>query len=186
MEFLRGSRAIAAKTGINLFAAAITLTRRNTRRYGGYIVHLGIVLIFVGLTGAIFNREQKSGIHAGDRIQLGAYALNVREISTGENENYLWQRASIDVFEGPTPIGTLAPQREYYKAANQAVGRVDIRHSLNEDLYVNFAGVNADNLPVVEAYLFPLVNWIWIGALVLLCGTLVTLMPGRDPDREPE
>ncbi len=186
MEFAKGSRAIASSSGANLAYAMVTLTRRNTRRYGGFIVHLGIVLIFVGLTGAIFNREQKTGIHQGDRLQLGGFGLRVLEISTGENENYLWQRADIEVYDGATSIGTLTPQREYYKAANQAVGRVDIRHTLNEDLYVNFAGVNGDNVPVVEAYLFPLVNWIWIGALVLLCGTLVTLTPPLTPPPESE
>ena len=180
MEFYKGGRAIAGRSGVNFGQALVLLARRNTRRYGGYIVHLGIVLIFVGLTGAAFNREHKGGVHEGQRIQLGAYALDVRQISEGENANYLWQRASIDVFEGATPVGTLAPQREFYKAANQAVGRVDIRHGLNADLYVNFAGVDADNVPVVEAYLFPLVNWIWIGALVLLGGTLVTLLPVHD------
>lgn len=60
-----------------------------------------------------------------------------------------WQRASIGVFKGFDPIGTLAPQREFYEAANQGVGRVDIRHELNEGLYVNFAGVDADHVPVV-------------------------------------
>jgi cytochrome c-type biogenesis protein CcmF len=185
MEFWKGGRAIAEKGGMNFAQALVELAHRNTRRYGGYIVHLGIVLIFVGLTGAIFNREQKAEIHTGDRLQLGGYALHVREISSGENANYLWQRASIDIFDGATEVGTLAPQREYYKAANQAVGRVDIRHGINEDLYVNFAGINANNVPVVEAYLFPLVNWIWIGALVLLCGTLVTLVPSLAAGNEP-
>jgi cytochrome c-type biogenesis protein CcmF len=180
MEFAKGARAIAGSTGLNPAQAVVVLTRRNTRRYGGFIVHLGIVLIFVGLTGAVFNRERKAGIHQGDRFQLGGYALRVREISSGENDNYLWQRASIEIYDGANPVGTLTPQREFYKAANQAVGRVDIRHSLNEDLYVNFAGIDGNNVPVVEAYLFPLVNWIWIGALVLLGGTLVTLLPDRD------
>ena len=79
MEFAKGSRAIASSSGGNLAYAMVTLTRRNTRRYGGFIVHLGIVLIFVGLTGAIFNREQKTGIHQGDRLQLGGFGLQVRE-----------------------------------------------------------------------------------------------------------
>ncbi len=121
MEFTKGARAISAKSDLNFARALVELSRRNTRRYGGYIVHLGVVLIFVGLTGAIFNRQQKA-IRTGDRLQLGAFALRVREISSGENENYLWQRASIDVFDGTTPIGTLSPQREYYKAARPGGG----------------------------------------------------------------
>jgi cytochrome c-type biogenesis protein CcmF len=140
-------------------------------------VHLGIVLIFVGLTGAAFNREHKGEVRIGDRFQVGPYALNVREISTGEDDNRMWQQAVIDVQEGGTAAGSLSPRRELYKASRQFVGRVDIRHALNEDLYVNFAGLSDGGAAVVEAYVFPLVNWVWIGALVLLAGTLVALAP---------
>ena len=157
----------------------MALTHRNTRRYGGYIVHLGIVLIFIGLTGAAFNREHKSEIRIGDRFRVGPYALNVREITTGEDDNQLWQQAVIDVSQDGKPAGSMSPRREVYKASRQFVGRVDIRHSLNQDLYVNFAGINSDNTAVLEAYLFPLVNWVWIGALVLLVGTGVALVPSR-------
>lgn len=182
MEFFKGSRAIAAKEDVPFARAVAALTRRNTRRYGGYIVHLGIVLIFVGLTGAAFNRETKAGIRLGDRLQVGAYTLNVRRIETGEDANLLWQRAVVDVYEQGRAIGSMTPRREVYKASRQSVGRVDIRHALNADLYVNFAGLNADDLPVMEAYLFPLVNWVWIGALVLLLGAGVTLLPaGKEP-----
>ena len=182
MEFFKGSRAIAAKEDAPFAWAMVALTRRNTRRYGGYIVHLGIVLIFVGLTGAAFNRETKAEIHIGDRLNVGAYTLNVRRIDTGENANLLWQSALVDVYDQGRSIGSMTPRRELYKASRQSVGRVDIRHGLNEDLYVNFAGLNADDMPVVEAYLFPLVNWVWIGAIVLLLGTCVTLIPPL-PDR---
>ena len=176
MEFFKGSLAIAARDGASFPAAMMLLTRRNTRRYGGYIVHLGIVLIFVGLTGAAFNRENKAEIRIGAPLHLGAYTLSVRRIDTGENDNLLWQSALVDVYEGAESLGSMTPRREVYKASRQSVGRVDIRHKLNEDLYVNFAGLNADDRPVVEAYLFPLVNWVWIGAIVLLVGTCVTLI----------
>ena len=146
------------------------------------MLHLGIVLIFVGLTGAAFNRETKAEIRIGDRLHVGAYTLNVRRIDTGENDNLLWQSALIDISDQGSALGSMTPRREVYKASRQSVGRVDIRHGFNEDLYVNFAGLNADDMPVVEAYLFPLVNWIWIGAIVLLLGTCVTLIPPL-PDR---
>jgi cytochrome c-type biogenesis protein CcmF len=177
MEFYKGSRAIARNEGGNFATAMLTLTRRNTRRYGGYIVHLAIVLIFVGLTGAAFNRETKAEIRIGDRLSVGGFTLNVQRIDRGENANLLWQSAVVEVFDGGRPAGTMIPRRELYKASRQSVGRVDIRHSLNQDLYVNFAGLNGNDVPVVEAYVFPLVNWVWIGAIVLLVGTGITLMP---------
>ncbi|HEY2017411.1 MAG TPA: cytochrome c-type biogenesis CcmF C-terminal domain-containing protein [Bryobacteraceae bacterium] len=179
MEFSKGAWAIGRKEEIGPLRGILALTHRNTRRYGGYVVHLGIVLIFVGLTGAAFNKEHKAEVRIGDRFQVGPYALNIREISTGEDDNQLWQQALIDVYEDGKPIGSMSPRRELYKASRQFVGRVDIRHAVNQDLYVNFAGMGADSTAVVEAYLFPLVNWVWIGALVLLAGTLIALVPSR-------
>ncbi|HYW41583.1 MAG TPA: cytochrome c-type biogenesis CcmF C-terminal domain-containing protein [Bryobacteraceae bacterium] len=175
-EFAKGAWAIARKEAIALPRAVLELTHRNTPRYGGYLVHLGIVLIFVGLTGAAFNREHKGEIRIGDRFGVGPYSLDIREISAGEDDNRLWQQARIEVYDGARSIGSLTPRREVYKASRQQVGRVDIRHGLNDDLYVNFAGMSADNTAVVEAYLFPLVNWLWIGAAVLLAGTCIALI----------
>jgi cytochrome c-type biogenesis protein CcmF len=179
IEFFRGARVIAAKSATGLLPAVVTLTLRNTRRYGGYIVHLGIVLIFVGLTGAAFNRATKADVRIGDRLRLGTYALAVRDVTMGEDDNMLWQRASIDVFHGDDLAGGLTPQREVYKSSRQSVGRVDIRHDWNEDLYVNFAGVPSEGSAEIEVYLFPLVSWVWIGALVLAAGTLIALVPSR-------
>jgi cytochrome c-type biogenesis protein CcmF len=175
MEFGRGAAAISRKDGLGPARSVLQLFHRNTRRYGGYVVHMGIVLIFVGLTGAAFNRETKTEIRIGDRVNVGNYSLAVREISTGEDDNHLWQRAGIEVYRDGQPVGALAPQREVYKASRQSIGRIDIRHTLNEDLYVNFAGLN-DKKAVIEAYLFPLVNWLWMGAFVLVVGTLITLV----------
>src|SRR5262249_23715964 len=163
---------IARKEGIGVARGIVALTHRNTRRYGGYIVHLGIVLIFVGLTGAAFNRGHKSEVRIGGRFPVGPDALHIRRVHSRRGDQQSGQQAVIDVTEDDRPAGSMLPRRELYKASRQFVGRVDIRHSLNEDLYVNFAGMNDDHTAVVEAYLFPLVNWVWIGALVLLAGTL--------------
>jgi cytochrome c-type biogenesis protein CcmF len=182
-EFARGAAAIARSEGVGLARGLLALTGRNARRYGGFVVHLGMVLIFVGLTGAAFNRENKREIRIGERMQVGKYSLGIRDVSTGEDDNHLWQSAAIDVYEGAEPVGTMEPRREVYKASRQAIGRVDIRHSLNEDLYVNFAAMNSEDTAVIEAYLFPLVNWLWIGAGVLLLGTCITLADGVIPVR---
>jgi cytochrome c-type biogenesis protein CcmF len=97
----------------------------------------------------------------------------------GEDDNMLWQRASIDVYERGQPAGGMEPQREVYKSSRQSVGRVDIRHGWNEDLYVNFSGVAEEGTAEIEAYLFPLVSWLWIGAVVLVAGTLIAMVPAR-------
>jgi cytochrome c-type biogenesis protein CcmF len=98
----------------------------------------------------------------------------------GENDNYTWQKLTIDATRGSTSVGTLEPARRFYKSSQQPTSEVDIRRRLNEDLYVNFAGVSTDNQrAVVQAYVFPLVSWVWIGFWVLAMGTLVCLIPSK-------
>lgn len=177
-EFYRGAKAIAAKNEMNLARATVELTHRNTRRYGGYLVHMGIVLMFVGFTGAAFNKNRVDELKQGDQVQLGAYQLTVTGVHEGENDNYLWQNASVEVKRGSTVLGTLEPESRMYKASRQQTHEVAVRERLHEDLYLNFAGVNGDRA-IIQSYVFPLVSWIWIGALTLIFGTLVALVPSK-------
>ena len=85
----------------------------------------------------------KSGV--GDMFQLGAYELKMREIVDGENENYTWRHAKIDVSQNGKVVKTLEPERRFYKASRQPTSEVAIWRRLNEDLYLNFAGVGRGN-----------------------------------------
>ncbi|MCC7174137.1 MAG: heme lyase CcmF/NrfE family subunit [Bryobacterales bacterium] len=184
-EFYKGSRAIAARTGQNLLAAAVELTHRNPRRYGGYTVHMGIVLMFVGFAGSAFNKQATVEVELGSAFQLGRYELQVREIRRGSNPNYSWDHAVIGVSSGGKAVDRLEPERRLYVSSGQNTSEVAIRRRLNEDLYLNFAGMSADNSKaVIQAYVFPLVSWIWIGFLVLVGGTLVCLVPGKSRVKE--
>jgi len=179
-EFYKGARAIRAKTGQNLAAAAIELTHRNTRRYGGYLIHMGIVIMFVGFTGKEFDKDVTVEAGVGDKFRLGAYEMKIREIVDGDNENYSWRHAKIDVLRNGNVVKTLEPERRGYKASRQPTSEVAIWRRLNEDLYVNFAGsAEGSNKAVIQAYVFPLVSWIWIGFWVLLIGTIVCLIPSK-------
>lgn len=178
IEFYRGSKAIAVKNQINLVLAGVELTHRNTRRYGGYLVHMAIVLMFIGFTGAAFNQDVTAQVTVGGTIQLGHYNLKVRDLREGENTNYQWHHAVVEVYKGGSFLGTLEPERRLYKSSGQGTSEVSIRRRLNEDLYLNFAGVEGDKA-VIQAYIFPLVSWIWIGALVMILGSLVALVPPK-------
>ena len=180
VEFYKGSRAIHLKTGQNLVRAAVELTYRNTRRYGGYIVHLGIVLMFVGFTGSAFNQNTTVEVKMGDRLSLGHYEMWVAEIRDGENDNYTWYKALIEVSRGGQSLGAMTPERRMYKASRQGTSEVAIRRRPNEDLYLNFAGMSDDNQrAVIQAFVFPLVSWIWIGFWVVAAGTLICLVPSK-------
>ncbi|MEO8130150.1 MAG: cytochrome c-type biogenesis CcmF C-terminal domain-containing protein, partial [Bryobacteraceae bacterium] len=178
-EFFKGASAIRAKNGMNFLAATVELTHRNTRRYGGYLVHMGVVAMFIGFTGAAFNLDTTVEAAQGDSFKLGRYELKVREIVDTENEDYVSRKASIDVSVNGSQIDTLYPERRYYKASQQGTSEVAIRRRLNEDLYLNFAGANDPKKAVVQAYVFPLVTWIWVGFWILFAGTVVCLIPSK-------
>jgi cytochrome c-type biogenesis protein CcmF len=179
-EFWKGASAIRAKSGIGMIPAMVELTHRNTRRYGGYLVHMGIVFMFIGYTGAAFNQDVTKEVSPGGAFQLGHYTLRIADRQQGENSNYVWQKLIVEASRGSTPLGTLEPERRLYKSSQQPTSEVAIRRRLNEDLYLNFAGVSTDNQrAVIQAYIFPLVTWIWIGFWVLAMGTLVCLIPSK-------
>jgi cytochrome c-type biogenesis protein CcmF len=180
MEFYKGARSIGAKNDMNLLRATVELTHRNTRRYGGYLVHMGIVLIFIGVTGHAFNQNEVKELNKGDSMRIGAYSLQMVDLQQGENENYQWHRATMQVAKNGDPLGILLPEKRFYKASKQGTSEVGVRSRLNEDLYLNFGGMSDDNQrAVIQAYVLPLVSWIWIGGLVLIGGTLVCLVPSK-------
>ena len=180
IEFYKGARSIAAKTAQNLLAATVELTHRNTRRYGGYLVHMGIVLMFIGFTGHAFNQASVKELNVGDTMQVGAYTLKMIDLKQGDNENYAWHRATMQVSKAGEVLGTLEPEKRFYKASRQGTSEVGLRQRPNEDLYLNFGGMSDDNQrAVIQAYVFPLVSWIWIGGLVLIGGTFVCLVPSK-------
>jgi cytochrome c-type biogenesis protein CcmF len=182
IEFFKGAAAIRSKGGSNMLSAMIELTHRNTRRYGGYLVHVGIVLMFVGFTGKAFNQDVTVELAPGDDLHLGHYLLHVNGYTEGRDDNKTWQRMEVAVSKDGNNLGLLEPERVVYTAVNppQPAANVAIRRRLNEDLYLNFASMSDDGKKgVVQAYVFPLVTWIWIGYYVVLFGTLICLVPSK-------
>ena len=180
-EFLKGAFAIRARTGMNLVRAMVELTHRNTRRYGGYVVHMGIVLMFVGFTGAAFNQDSTVEVKVGDRFRIGRYELAVTDMRDGDNENYSWNQATVAVLSRRRANCAPSTRRgASTRPASSPTPIVSIRRRLNEDLYLNFAGMSNDNQKaVMQAYVFPLVSWIWIGFWVVMFGTVVCLVPAK-------
>ena len=178
LEFSRGALAINEKTKIGVLQSVIELTHRNTRRYGGYLVHMGIVLMFIGWSGTPFNQTAIGEVEKGSSLQVGAYTLQVMDLIDGETPEYQWETAVMHVTKNGAEIGTMNPTKRFYKAARQSNAIVALRTRLNEDLYINYAA-HEGNKATLQAYVFPLVSWIWIGALVLIGGTLVALIPSK-------
>jgi cytochrome c-type biogenesis protein CcmF len=185
-EFIRGGRVIARHTGSNIAAGMVQLTRRNTRRYGGYIVHFGVILIMIGFAGSAFNKDIERELSNGEKMSIGPYTLTCRSWTEDSNANYNSRWAIIDVTKNGKPLTTMFPEQRFYLASQTTQSIVANRSTLKEDLYLVFAGTNQDNgHPIIRAHLNPLVAWIWIGIIVVIAGTAVALVPNTAPARIP-
>ena len=97
----------------------VQLTHRNTRRYGGYIVHFGVVVVIIGFAGAAFNQDKEQEMGYGDKMTIGSYTLVCRSYTDEDFPNYAAQWAVLDVFKDGKQIDTLTPERRFYKASQQ-------------------------------------------------------------------
>jgi cytochrome c-type biogenesis protein CcmF len=181
-EFYKGARARSHGTGENFLQSVVNLTLGNTRRYGGYVIHFGFVLLFVGWAGQAFKVEMP-GLEAGigETFTLNQYVFRVDDLSVQDTPNYVAQRASVSVFENGTKVAVMHPERRAYKAGEQqTTSEVSMRSTAREDLYLVFQGGNLDGSKALFLlYMNPLVAWVWIGGVVLGIGTMIAMLPNK-------
>ena len=189
-EFVRGGRVISRHTGQNLFASIRHLWHRNTRRYGGYLVHFGVAVVIIGILGTPFNDEKEKEMGFGDSMTIGPYTLVCQSYTQDDNPNYGNEWAIINVFRSGKQVTTLYPERRFYKASQQPQTIPQIYPTVKEDfllvkdLYLVYEGLNpTTGRPIIKAHLNPLVPWIWIGWLIMVFGTIAALMPNAVPVR---
>ncbi|PYV69793.1 MAG: cytochrome C biogenesis protein, partial [Acidobacteria bacterium] len=116
-EFVRGGRVISGHTGQGLGISVLHLAHRNTRRYGGYVVHLGVIIVFIGFAGSAFNREAEKEMSYGDKLDIGSYSIVGRSYTQEEKPNYSADLAILQVFKGGKQIDTLYPESRFYPAS---------------------------------------------------------------------
>ena len=191
-EFARGARARHRQYGEPLALAVLRLLARNRRRYGGYIVHVGIVLLFVGFAGMAFKTETEATLRPGESAELRGsdghvYTFTQLGISQYNALNRQVTAALIDVRRDGKPIGRLRTEKRQHVDAFgnptfQPSTEVGIMSGLRVDLYVVLAGlVNGTEQAVFRFTINPLVWWVWFGGLVLVVGGLIVLWPGGAP-----
>jgi cytochrome c-type biogenesis protein CcmF len=181
-EFVRGAGVIRKQTGRNLFSATWLLTRRNTRRYGGYLIHIGVVIVVVGLAGSAFNRSEERELALHDKLLIGPYTLECVGFTQDSNLNYNTEYALLDVYKGGAKLFQMTPERRSYLASGQPQTMVAIHSVPRWDLYVVYEGTNPDTgQPIIKAFLNPLVGWIWAGVALIVFGTIVALVPSLSP-----
>jgi cytochrome c-type biogenesis protein CcmF len=180
-EYYRAIR-VRMKHGENAFQAFAELVRRNQRRYAGYIVHLAVVIMFIGFAGAAFDIEETKLMRPGERWTLDGYTLEYRGVQPVNHPHFAGAKARIALYRGDTPITMLEPEKRMYFQQQQATTFPAISSGMRKDVYVNLNGLQPDQSVALKVYINPLVNWVWIGGLVFVIGN--TLLLWRAPERQ--
>jgi len=176
MEFARGIQARKDVAEARGAMAVVSLVEKNKRRYGGYIVHFGMVMIFVGVLGSsVFQKEAHGPLLPGESLALGPYSLKLRGVENKPVANAQHTRAILDVSRGDKYLGPAYPAKAMYFKSQQPMTEIALRQTPAEDLYLILGGVNEDGSASIQAYINPLVSLIWVGGIVMVLGTLIAL-----------
>jgi cytochrome c-type biogenesis protein CcmF len=182
LEFYRGTRARMASSGSTVWQAFTALVRRNRRRYGGYIIHLGVVLIFVGITGsAAYQLEKDLVLQPGESASLGGYTFQYDDLTRLVQPTHEAFIAQLSVTYRGQHLTILYPEKRLYFAQNQPTTEVALRTRPLEDLYVILAGFEPSKIATFKVFINPLVFWIWMGGLVIVLGTVIAIWPEQRP-----
>jgi cytochrome c-type biogenesis protein CcmF len=180
-EFYRGTRARRETTGENPLLALGRLISKNKRRYGGYIVHIGVVLIYIGITGSsAYKVEKEVSVKEGEEFSIGDYTLKFERFSQYPTQSKVVNAAVVSVFDAGKKVDILTPEKNiHFKYSDQPVTEVSIYWNLKEDLYLILAGFDAQGRASFKAVINPLVVWLWIGGIVMGLGSVVAIWPDK-------
>jgi cytochrome c-type biogenesis protein CcmF len=180
-EFWRGAAVRRETTRTDLFTALVGLFARSRRRYAGYIVHLGIALIFLGFAGSGFGREEEARLEPGQQVQIAPFDVRYVSLSVTDDGRKQMVTAEVDVLKDGTSVGRMYPARWFWRGREeQPTTEIALRRGVAGDLYINLSEYSADSQVVMlQVKINPLVNWIWLGVGVMFIGTIIALLPER-------
>jgi cytochrome c-type biogenesis protein CcmF len=186
-EFWRGARARGRRHGESFPVALWRLAERNRRRYGGYVIHFGIVFMAIGVLGIeVFQTETQGTLKPGETLTLQNYSVTYQSLAQFDNDDGRnVARAVVDVSRNGQTMGEVYPRRDYYYDSQQSMTSPGVRSTMEDDVYVLLVGwepISSDGA-TFKIYHNPLVNWVWLGGFVFILGTLVAAWP--DKEREP-
>jgi cytochrome c-type biogenesis protein CcmF len=192
VEFWKGTRARARIEGEGTMRALVHMVERNRRRYGGYIVHVGLVVGFMGIAGKAFYVEKTVALTPGESVEIASpfghtYRLTYQDVSWYTATNMTKLVASMEVEKDGRRAGILTAEKRTYRQREEVASEVGIRRAWNEDLYLILAGLEDPNgiiqgtnprpIATVRVLVNTLVPWIWAGGFVMAVGTLIALWP---------
>ncbi len=183
-EFWRGMQARHRRSGENYLTALFRLAARNRRRYGGYIIHLSVVFMAIGIIGIeVFQTETQSKLQTGESVQLAGYTvtyLSLDEFDVNDGRNVA--RAVINVSKNGKDLGQLYPRRDFYYDSQQPMTIPGVRSTIEDDLYVilvNWEQISASSA-TFKVFHNPLINWLWIGGILLIFGSFIAAWPDEE------
>src|SRR3954454_20464526 len=178
-EFVRGANVRKGATGGDVVTSLIGLVGRSRRRYGGYIVHVGIVLMFLGFAGQGFHREEQVPLKVGQQTTVGPFTIRHDALRVTSDAQKQMVTADVAVFENGKEIDRMQPARWFFaKHEDEPTTEVAIRRAVSEDLYLVLGSYNVSTQEATyKIVINPLVNWIWFGFAVMALGTGLALLP---------
>ncbi len=188
-EYWRGAMARRKRHSESFFEALWNLAKRNRRRYGGYLIHLSMAMLAIGIIGIeMFQSETQGTLSQGESLTLGAYTMTYESLSVfdapdGRNV----ARAVVSVNKNGKPVGELYPRRDFFYDSQQPMTIPGTRSTLEDDFYillVDWEEISTSSA-TFKVYHNPLVMWMWIGSWVFIVGTLVAAWPEREGDEVP-
>jgi cytochrome c-type biogenesis protein CcmF len=178
MEFYTGTRTRHAVFAEGYPRAFWNLVFKNKRRYGGHIVHFGVVLIFMAFAGSVFNTEKQVSLNVGESVKIKNYTLRFDALTNYPTASKQKVVATLTVLNDEHPVGIVSPEKNLFRGQDQPTTEVAIHTNYKEDLYVILAGYEKD-YATFRILLNPLVVWLWIGGGIMVIGTIVIVLPER-------
>lgn len=186
-EFWRGAAARIKAHGENVFTAIYSLVKKNRRRYGGYIVHIGVIFMALGVIGIeMYQVETQGTIPEGGSLSLKEYSITYKDlVSFDTHDGRNVTRAVVGVTRSGEELAEIYPRRDYFYDANQPMTIPGVNSTLAGDLYVILVDWReiSEEGATFKIYYNPLVNWLWIGGWVFIAGILVAAWPENELER---
>ncbi len=182
VEYIKSALVRAKTSGENLFVSLHSLIRTNGRRYGGLMVHMGLVLLFIGITASTaFKTEKEGKLHMGETMTVGQYELKFNNLKEEEiNPEKTIVYANVEVLKNGKIAGTVKPEVEFFTTWEQPSRNVSLKTTPMMDLYVTLITWSPDGKSVtLQASINPLIQWIWLGGTIMVLGVLVAVLPKR-------
>ncbi|MEE9138127.1 MAG: heme lyase CcmF/NrfE family subunit [candidate division NC10 bacterium] len=191
-EYYRGIRARRKSAGEGPIQALGQLFIRNRRRYGGFIVHLGVALLAIGIaSSSAFQVEKEQMLKKGETLEAGSYQVRFDRLTGSEAATHVKVHGVFTIFNDNHEVGQMRPALRFYQRQQEPISEVDYWIGFKEDLYVILGSFDRDGgWAVVKVLVNPMVSWIWIGGAIMALGTLIAMWPTRfrsaaSPEEKP-